>query len=143
MTNQVAQGKAQPTLEDMDAVVAAIWQEYASSLHAGSIDRWIAQWADDGVQMPPGGPYREGKEVIKAGVGRDLKMMDFTAFEITNLEVQAVNGWAFARGVYTGTMSPKAGGDDILIDGKYMTILQQQDDGSWKIYRDIFNSNVP
>jgi ketosteroid isomerase-like protein len=34
------------------------------------------------------------------------------------------------------------GGRPISIDGKYMTILERQADGSWKIHRDIFNSNT-
>ena len=29
------------------------------------------------------------------------------------------------------------------IIGKYLTILKKQTDGSWKIYRDCFNSDVP
>jgi uncharacterized protein (TIGR02246 family) len=38
---------------------------------------------------------------------------------------------------------PKDGSEEIPIDGKYMTLLKRQPDGSWKIHRDIFNSNVP
>ncbi len=37
----------------------------------------------------------------------------------------------------------KEGGEAVTVDGKYMTILQRQPDGSWKIHRDIVNSNVP
>jgi len=40
-------------------------------------------------------------------------------------------------------MTPKAGGKTIKLDGKYLTILERQADGSWKIAIDCFNSNVP
>jgi ketosteroid isomerase-like protein len=51
--------------------------------------------------------------------------------------------WTFARGMYSATLVPKAGGAQIPIDGKFLTILARQPDGSWKIWRDIFNSNQP
>ena len=72
-------------------------------------------------------------------------MLDRFAFnmKISNEEVRAGGDWAFARGTYQATLTPKAGGAAGSIDGKYMTILTRQADGSWKIYRDIFNSNVP
>jgi ketosteroid isomerase-like protein len=62
--------------------------------------------------------------------------------DITNEEVQVSGDLAFARGTYAATVTPKAGGEETFIDGKYMTILKRQTDGSWKIHRDIFNSNV-
>jgi len=37
----------------------------------------------------------------------------------------------------------KQGGEPVLIDGKYMSIPARQPDGSWKLHRDAFNSNVP
>jgi len=140
----VAEISAQPAQEeDMEAVVNEIWREYESSLIAGDVDRWAEQWAEDGVQMPPGQVPRVGKAEIKSKVGEALAAYQYTEFVITNQEVEAADGWGYARGLYTGTFVPKAGGEEVTIDGKYMTILQKQSDGTWKIYRDFFNSNVP
>lgn len=47
--------------------------------------------------------------------------------------------WAFSRGNYTATQTVQ--GNTVEVDGKFMTIFRRQDDGQWKIYRDIFNSN--
>ncbi len=65
------------------------------------------------------------------------------AIEITNEEVEVAGRLAFSRGHYVATFSPKDGNQLIPVDGKFMTILKKQPDGGWKIYRDIFNSNVP
>ncbi|MEZ4715138.1 MAG: hypothetical protein R2851_03465 [Caldilineaceae bacterium] len=62
---------------------------------------------------------------------------------IKNVEVIHGPDVTVARGFYTATVTPNAGGEDIYVDGKYMSVLKQQPDGSWKLYRDIFNSNVP
>jgi uncharacterized protein (TIGR02246 family) len=126
---------------DATAAVNQVWKEYSASLNAGDMDRWVALWTEDGVQMPPDEPAVVGKESIRA---RNRRVADQFAFDIgiTNVEVRTAGDWAFARGTYRASLTPKQGGKPIPIDGKYMTILARQADGSWKIHRDIFNSNV-
>ena len=58
-------------------------------------------------------------------------------------ETTLAGDWAFVRGICTATWTPKAGGQPIFTDGKFLTILRKQNDGSWKIHRDCFNDNVP
>ena len=47
------------------------------------------------------------------------------------------------EGVYTQDLKARATGETAHVDGKFLTVLKQQDDGSWRIFRDCFNSNVP
>ena len=129
--------------EDVAAAVNAIWEEYAASVIASDADRWIAQWTEDGVQMPPNEPLVEGTENILARTGGFMAAAPTHAMEITNLEVQSAGEWAYSRGVYTVNFTFAETGEEGSVDGKFMTILQRQPDGSWKIHRDIFNSNVP
>jgi uncharacterized protein (TIGR02246 family) len=136
------QPEAAADVEAVTAAVNEIWNEYAASLNAGDVDRYIALWADDGVQLPPGSRPVVGKEMIRAGLESDVEHVTFDA-DITNEEVQVSGDLAVARGIYGMTVTPKDGSQAIFIDGKYMTLLKRQPDGSWKIYRDIFNSNVP
>lgn len=123
------------------AAVEAIWKEYSASLNAGDLDRWLSLWTEDGVQLPPDEGPVVGKERIRV---RNRSVLERFTFDmaITNEEVGAAGDWAYARGIYRATLTPKQGGVPVLIDGKYMSILRRQSDGSWKIQRDIFNSNV-
>lgn len=137
-------GCASQQAPDQAAATAGINQvlkNYSTSLNAGDMDRWVALWTDDGVQMPPDEPAVVGKERIQA---RNQRGADRFTFDIgiTNEEARTAGDWAFARGTYKASLTPKQGGQPIPIDGKYMTILARQGDGSWKIHRDIFNSNV-
>ncbi len=129
-------------LEADTAAVNDIWNQYSSSLSSGDLDRWMSLWTEGGVQMPPGEPPVIGKDQIRARIKGLLDQFTFN-MGIINEEVGVARDWAFARGTYGATLTPKEGGEAIVVDGKYMTILQRQPDGSWKIYRDIFNSNVP
>jgi uncharacterized protein (TIGR02246 family) len=129
-------------METVAAAVNEIWKQYASSLNSGDVDRWISLWTEDGVQMPPDSPPVVGKEQIRTKMKAALDRFAFD-ISVTSAEVRAAGDWAFSRGIYKATLTPREGGKAILVDGKYMTILQRQADRSWKIHRDIFNSNAP
>ena len=128
---------------DQAAATAAIDQvlkDFSTSLNAGDIGRWVSLWTDDGIQMPPDESAVVGREAIHARIQHGADRFTFN-IGITNEEVHTAGDWAFARGTYRMSLTPKQGGKPIPIDGKYMTILTRQPDGSWKIHRDIFNSN--
>jgi uncharacterized protein (TIGR02246 family) len=127
---------------DAEAAVEEIWRQYSSRLNAGDLDGWMNLWADDGIQMPPNAPPVIGKNQIRAKIQETLDRFTFD-ITISNAEVRATDGWAFARGTYKATLTPRQNGQVVHIDGKYMTILQRESNGAWKIFRDIFNSNVP
>jgi len=94
--------------------------------------------------MGPDAPAIFGKEDLRANFKPGFD--DFT-FEMTlNSEETQVDGdLGFDRGTYTVFMTPKAGGETIsaMPDGKYLGIYKRQADGSWKLYIDCYNSNVP
>jgi len=117
-------------------------RQYAVTINAGDFEGWISLWTDDGVQMPPGTSNRIGKEQIRKGMKPAfdqfiLKMM------ITNREITISGDFGFARGTFTETLIPKAGGEAEKYEGKYLSIFEKQTDGSWKIARDCFNFDGP
>jgi len=124
------------------AAIREIMNQYVATLEAGDFDRWISLWTDNGIQMPPGAPARVGKGQISAGMkpAFDLFNMKVT---IDNEETRVTGNWGFARGTGVEALTPKAGGKTEELDVKYLTILEKQTDGSWKIARDCFNSNKP
>ncbi len=73
----------------------------------------------------------------------DLAANEYSEFVINNKEVEVNGDLAFARGNFKVTVAAKSGGDPMHFEGKYMTIFRQQPDGTWKIYRDIFNASAP
>ena len=119
--------------------VEAIFAEYAATANAEDTEGWIALWDVDGIQMPPGAPAVYGRDAIYQRVKPVHQMMDFDGFSITVEEVEAAGPWVYARGVYTVSITPKAGGETNRINGKYLTIFRRQQDGTLKIYRDCFN----
>lgn len=128
--------------DDFARAVDEIYAQYSASVGAGDADGWINLWDDDGVQMPPGTPARVGKATILQGRRRASDAYDYRDFVINNEEVELLGDFGFARGTYSALLVSKGGGEEIPINGKYLTIFKKQADGNWKIYRDVFNSNV-
>ena len=140
---QVAE-EAKPAV-DVEADIAAInelWPQYAAAVTAGDMDLWISLWTDDGIQMPPDTPARIGKEQIRVAIQSSFNLYQWK-MTINNEEVRVAGDWAFSRGTYSFTMTPKEEGETIKGTGKYLTILERQVDGSWKIAIDCFNYNAP
>ncbi len=132
--------QATDTAEDT-MKIDSIWADYEAGWESGDIDAWISLWTHDGIQMPPNEPPVIGRDRIRERNAAVLEQFAVN-FDITNEEVGVGRDFAYSRGVYSATLTPKDGGQAIPLDGKFMTILMRQPDGSWKIHRDIFNSNV-
>jgi uncharacterized protein (TIGR02246 family) len=145
----VALGSAASTFADPadDAVPAIkqVWANYAAYVESGDAAAWLAQYDPQGIQMRPDSPAR-GRPELDAFVAASWKarMAAYdTKMAITPLEVVVLGPWAYSRGLYTQDLTAKDTRKVTHVDGKFLTILKQQMDGSWKIYRDCFNSNVP
>ena len=125
--------------------IQQVWTHYTNAVETGNVDAYMALWADGGVQMPPGAPPNIGKDAIRArtAAGAEARSGSTTTMHIDPQEITVLGDWAYTRGLYTVDVKGQDGSVKGHTDGKFMTILRRQDDGSWKIYRDIFNSNVP
>ena len=119
-----------------------LMKQFAMAINSGNLDAWMALWTDDGIQMFPGAPSRYGKKQIYAGMKPAFDQF-ILEMKILNEEFRVSGDLAFARGTYTESLIPKAGGEKENYDGKFLTVLEKQRDGNWKVIRDCFNSNVP
>jgi uncharacterized protein (TIGR02246 family) len=122
-------------------LVYELWNEYAAAVNAGAFERWISLWLDDGIRMTPSsfGPRQVGKEQIQAAVQPLFDSSDLTA-TINAEEVQILGERAYSHGTFEMTVTPKGGADTLVLNGNFLTILEKQGDGSWKIAIDCFNS---
>src|SRR5436309_13936641 len=81
---------------DRDAHVAA--------LNAGDAAAWVAQFTDDGVQMPANPPANVGRTMIAAW-SQSLLGQFGLQFALAVDEVRVLGEWAFERGGYATTLN--------------------------------------
>jgi ketosteroid isomerase-like protein len=131
--------------ENAVSAIKQIWLNYASYVETGDAAAWLSQYDAEGIQMRPESPARGRPELDTFVVTSWKARMDAfdTKMSISPLEIVVAGSWAYSRGVYTQDLKAKATGKTTHVDGKFLTVLKQQDDGSWRIFRDCFNSNIP
>ena len=99
-----------------------------------------ALYAPDGMVMMSGMPAWKGKAGIEQNAKEMFAAVDVKDFKFTTDDVAVSGDLAVETGTYTMTITPK-GGKAIPDTGKYITVWKRQADGTWKIYRDISNSD--
>jgi uncharacterized protein (TIGR02246 family) len=125
-------------LEAIDRVRDA----HVAALNAGDAEAWVAQFTDDGVQMPPNAPANVGRTMIGSWSQAFLAQFRLQ-FALAGDEVRVLGEWAFERGGYTISLHPKAGGSPMQDRGKYITVYQRTPGDTWRMARDIWNSSSP
>ena len=99
----------------------------------------LADYADDAIEMPSNGPAVQGKAAIQAWMEA---FPPFSDFQEQNSEIEGQTDLAYDRGTYSMTLAPP-GAAPIMERGKFLTIWHKQADGTWKVVRDMFNSDLP
>jgi ketosteroid isomerase-like protein len=99
----------------------------------------LALYTDDAIQLPPNQAAVQGKAAMQAWLEA---FPPFSNFQEQSLEIEGQGDLAYDRGTYSMTLMPP-GATPIEDHGKYLTIWRKQADGSWKVVRTMFNSNLP
>ncbi len=110
---------------------------------AYDVDGLASLWTEDIVALPPGAEPVVGKEanrkLLEAGRASSAQF-ETLEYEQDWQEIRVVHDFAWERGVFTGAVRPKAGGDVTRYRYNVLRILQRQPDGSWLVHRTIWNA---
>ena len=120
-----------------DAIRRLVGEDYDNAMAAGDVSAKMRLYTTDAVLMPPEGPVVSGQEAIrlwheeffKKGTSPGVSKVD---------EIQVFGEWGFARGTFSGTVTPRPGGPPTSVSEKWLVVVRRQGDGSWKIARDIW-----
>ncbi len=99
-------------------------------------------YAADAVIMMPNEPAWVGLEKVHAGLVGFLTQATLKDVTMKTENVMVSGDMAVETGSFEWTVQMK-GGKPTHDKGKYLTVWKQQADGSWKIVRDINNSDLP
>ncbi len=111
---------------------------YLSTRVAGDADAWLSIWDEGGVQLFPGA-RANSKDTLREVTHARFAAVPVNSSEIETDDITVVGEYAFAHGHFK--IERVVDGAPVLFDGKFLTVLRQQADGSWKIFRDCSNSN--
>jgi len=125
-----------------EAAIAEFNKRYLGAINDGDIATLSSLTTEDHMMIMPGRPPLVGKKANDEANGRVFQMFDID--ETWTPQETVIDGdLAYQRGTFTVEATPKAGGDKTRTTGTFLRIYRRQPDGSWRMTRDMFNSDQP
>ena len=120
------------------AAVQNMYDGFSKHIVQRDIDALLRYYTDDAIAMPPHHPSATGPAAIRAWLEAMPKM---TRIDFVVDEIAGSGDLAMVRGTYS--MSLSVAGVPQGVDDRGESIRKRQPDGSWPMWRDIFNSDLP
>lgn len=130
---------ARPRSDDEQAI-RKLTEDWLAAVRAKDVPRLAGMVTEDAVFLPSGFPPIRGKHAVETMYRSFFPQFASVEQTVTIEELQVLGDWAFAWGTEKFTLVPQAGRAPIEMQGKGMSILKRQDDGSWKFARGINNT---
>ena len=129
------------TTEADEAAILASSDAFLAAFNAADLAVMAELYAEDAVAISPDGPPTEGRDAIVQSLADYFSL--FTAEQTaTTTEVSVHGDVAVARGTWSVRETPKAGGDEQVRNGKWLEVQKRQADGTWKVWRWIWNQET-
>ncbi|HUF90199.1 MAG TPA: SgcJ/EcaC family oxidoreductase [Gemmatimonadota bacterium] len=113
---------------------------FVAMVEADDLEGIVGLYAEDARFMPPNAPAAYGRDAIREA-WRPLLDLPSLTFEPVTIVVADSREQAVDIGEYRAEI-PLPGGTTISDVGKYMVVWLEED-GEWRIFADIFNSDLP
>ena len=123
---------------DAEAISAAS-QAYALAANDTAWSTWATFFTEDAAFLPPNTPTQRGRAAIEAW-GRSFP--PFRDLRLSPVEIVGRDDLAYVWGRYSLVIAPP-NAVAMPDSGKYIEIWRKQSDGSWKVFRDTYNSDIP
>lgn len=130
------------TSEADAAAIESMVFDFLEAWNAGDVASLADTYAEDAIQMPPDGPAVEGRAAIIQNMEDYLAVGPATQ-TATMDEVSVHGDIAYARGTWNVVQTPTASGAEEDRNGKWMEIYRRKADGSWEVWRWIWNQEQP
>jgi uncharacterized protein (TIGR02246 family) len=126
-------------MTDVDAV-NAVSEAEAEAISSADEDAMVRLFTEDCVLLPPDAAQLDGHQGV-----RDWLSGLTSEFEVSggysDTEVEIAGDTAIQRYYGELRLTPREGGDQVVVSAKGLHVMKRQADGSWKIWQDIWNLN--
>jgi uncharacterized protein (TIGR02246 family) len=131
-------GQKQNNEQDLERLRAAI-EEFREAINTGNGEKVAQMWTNDAIFMSNGSETITGKEQVAAIWKRNVESGFRTKNQQTiDLAVSGDIGYEVVTQLWTVHQEGK---EDEWASSKFVHIWKKQEDGSWKLHLDIWNTN--
>ncbi len=114
---------------------------FVEAFNRGDAAAVAALYDTAGVVLAPNAPPMRGRQNIEA-LWAGARQQGFRTLNLQVNSVELIGDHAIELGSYTLVVQPPGQGET-TDRGKYIVIWKRQADGTWKLYRDAFNTSMP
>ena len=131
---------APPAIADSprDEIEAAL-VTFTAAFNSGDGAKVAAHYAEDAAVFPPGSPRVDGRAKIQE-FWQGAITAGLTDLTLKAVEVYGAGDLAYEVGEVSYS-APDSSGQRKTSIGKYIVVWKKDQDGTWRLYRDIWNSN--
>ena len=138
---EVAEEAGLGSLSDEDvAAIKSGTEAFLQAWRSSDGEAFAALYTVDAIVMPPNESIIQGRGAIKASNEASPPTIEA---DLTIEDIDGRGDLAYVRGTYSLTIQPEGAPEPIRDTGKYIEIRRKQQDGSWLIAIDIWNSDLP
>jgi ketosteroid isomerase-like protein len=120
----------------LDELVA----RWVDAFNRDDIDTLANIYAENAKVMPPGLEMMTGRSAAHQFWTTAKQQMGVRNPILKTIDLESEGNLAYETGSYELSIQPE--GREPMVDvGKYLVVWKRQDDGSWKMAADIWNSN--
>lgn len=128
--------------------IPTIPERFVKRALEGDWDGVAELYHPDAIQMPPDQPAVEGREAIRHALSRTLGAEGGVRLEDISLSIREAEGTGdlvYVWAAYRIKMSVTVAGEEVSIEqyGPYINILRRDEEGRWRIYRQVYNRDHP
>jgi uncharacterized protein (TIGR02246 family) len=114
---------------------------FTTAINAGKYADAAAIYAEDAIVLPPESDVIKGRAAIQEFFGGWAAYKP-TDFKLATVDVEIHDDIAIERGTYSMKITPPGATAPLEDNGKFMVVWKRQSDGSWQVYRDMYNTNI-
>ena len=129
-------------IESNKEAVANARDQLIDALNTDDVDGIMAGLTDDHITMAPNEPALA--DMVKLRNHHEERIENYTLnYSFTTDEIEILGDWAFERFSSAVTVTPRSGDVSMNSKSKGIWIWKRQTDGTWKLARSIWNSDLP
>lgn len=136
-----AGAQTKSTDPDVAAIRKAI-DQFIASYNTGRVDDLLKVYSADFVDMSQGEHTLRGRNAIDdtAQRIRDTFRKFNPHLEVDTEEIIVSGDYAFDRGELTVSLTPKAGGDPVIVKRRFLEVWRKESNGEWRVIRAMDNA---
>jgi uncharacterized protein (TIGR02246 family) len=103
----------------------AVDQAWLRAVKANDLEGLVACYAPDAVMYPPDVLIAQGRDAIRENYKNLLATMTVRDATLSDTHYETHGDTGIARGQFTLTLAPKAGGDPITMKGRFVEVCRK------------------